>query len=415
MKRKFLSITLLSLGLFLFSTCSGEGLFYQIQIEEETADNALDNVKFEDILVTDQSDGSGYYVARGTRIWTREKIEDDWVLMDKNSSVDNISSIAYYNDKLYYTTREDDDACVYELDINTDGPGEGTKVKTISSASGYYVFARLFANEDGDRIFLNAVEYDGDDDDLPVMDSDLYYQDSLDIDETSMSERTNLDLEDMPIRRKGIAFGNDGFKAWIICNDVDDDEEYEGGNLYSSTDNFDSDINTESTDDAWFNAIYCTSSPGTDLVVISGREDSQEFHTYYNYDANGDGDDSWDDTGEQGEDAYFSCFLDVSDSDLSSEEYILAGTQSDNNSYDAQGYFLITMVDSDEEIDEGEEDEDDDFADETNYESTDLNESTIYAMAYDKEPYDSTGYYILAAASTGMWIFDSATGDWTQQ
>ncbi|MDC7224507.1 MAG: hypothetical protein PQJ60_12255 [Spirochaetales bacterium] len=418
--RKYTILISLSLIMF-FTACSGEGLFYTIETEELVEDSNMENIKFSDVVVT-----TSYYVAKGKYLWYREIDDSSWSMID--SSLDSISSVVLYNSVLYYAGRDGDNGYVYELDIDTDGPSEGTQVCEIEPDSGDYTWLQLFSN--GSRMFLNRVDYEYDDDDDPYVTlSELYYTAdtaTADIETafTTSSTTTPLlivDDEDgdyWPLQSEGMAFGSSG-ETWILFNDVDEDEDLEEGGLlyYDASGNFttstDLDDYTELSDymdDHYYNSIYFADTDYSDWLLISTRSDWSATDTslFYVYDSDGDTDwtdETWNENDEDDDcDNLYSSF--VYNSEVS--DYVIACTVSDYY-IDADGYVLIDVTDTDSlSIDSDE----DDMADEDNYESSDLEDSSVYSMVFDT---NATDYAIVAATSTGVWTFDSDSLEWSQE
>ncbi|MDC7221266.1 MAG: hypothetical protein PQJ59_15120 [Spirochaetales bacterium] len=433
--KKIIILITLSLLLF-FTACDGEGLIYTIETEELVDDNNLENIKFTDTVVTND-----YYYALGKYIWYQDADGGDWSRID--SSLDSLSSMVLFNGTVYYTGRIGSSAYVYTIDESGTSPVESSTAVCEITTSYDYVWLQLFSSgtdpdSTSDVMYLNQVEYEYDDDDDPYVENSLlFYTDGSDIEgDFDDDTATYLEIVDdddgdyWPIQSEGMAFNVSGGEAWLIFNDIDPDEDpEEGGTLWYSTDNFSTatDMSSADADDDddydydiadynhYYHAIYYAdiSSGGTysyNYLLISSRSDWSATDTSLLYASNDYDGDSWVTWYENDEDDdcdnLYSCFVyndKVSD-------YIIASTRSDYY-IDADGYVLIDISDDDpSSLSIGSDD--DDMADEDNYESSDLEDSSVYSMTFDT---NNSDFALVAGTSTGVWTFDSSDLEWTQE
>lgn len=398
-------LAVLSSILLVMTSCSGEGIFYQLQNEELIVDNSLPNIKFFDIHNTDTAGSNGYYVTRGVKLWYREKeLNSTWKTIPMPSQADAIQSSAMFRGDLYYTIKSGDSASLYKIDnINGQTPDRGNLVFEVTPTSDYVVLY-LFGNEDSgqNRLFLNVCHYNNGGD---VVDSDLFTATvEADITSSGFSNSCILDLENYPVM--DMAFGSNG-NTWLIYNRNTGDN-YSGGKMFFSTDNFVSDL-AEVTDTAlngWFQAAYAITFGTEDLLLLSARLNSTDFRLYSNSDGAGSG--SWTSLNTN---HFLSCFASVISDDVSGQ-HIAAGTLKHSTAY-ANGYMLIDATDrtsltlkEDNEI----------LADSGNYDSSDLKNSTINSLLFDDNPPDGLPFSIFAAASLnyegGLWFLNGSSKDW---
>jgi hypothetical protein len=407
MNKKITPTLFLLMIILIFNSCSGEGIFYNIQNEVKIIDKGLPNAKFLDVHNTDPLSSGGYYIARGVKLWYRSKsISSEWTKIDMPSGADAIQSSTMYNGDFYYTVKIGDSAALYRVDnADTTAPGSGVRVFTVNPAtSGNYIVLQLFSNEDSgqNRIFMNTIEYNSARNSIS---STLRYQEAgVEPVITSSALFPSCVVNSVstyPVM--GMAFGDDTNNAnraegnaWIIYNEGD------RGYLYRSTDNFDSvSTNVSPTSTGKYEAVYGRNIT-PDLVVLSVVEG--EINKLYS-NSNAALGNTWSstDTGT----VYLSCFA-WADSLVTN--YIVAGAKS-SSSYN-KGIYLINSASLSVAADGGT------LADSANYSSSDLKNSSVYGIMVDENAASTTA--VLAATSKdssngGIWFLNGTKKIWNHE
>ncbi|MBN2627696.1 MAG: hypothetical protein JXA95_13590 [Spirochaetales bacterium] len=391
--RKTTILSLLILTLLLLAACSGEGLFYTIQNEVLVQDNNMSNIKFEDVLAT-----NNYYIALGSKIWYRQKSSETWNVLDTPG--DSISSMAFFDSKLFYAVRSGNSAQVYSVPIDS-GFSRTQEYTSSPVSSEGYVWLQLYSDvpAGNDRIVLNRVAYSSDA--TTVVASSLHIYDKTGGDSSFGS--SVLDLGSYPLTKKGVAFGT-GTNMWVISNESTSLSS--GGVLYTTTDG--STFTTSSPGSEYYQAISYNSAK--DVLLLSTRNDYSNSSASFNLRYCSDillGTPAWHETGDID---YF--ISDFSYNGTTLSNYVVAGTISDyltNPTKTVSGYVFLNVSDTTSiSISE----ESGLLADQDNYESSDLVDSYVYSL---KLLSDTTYDTAIAATSTGVWTLSSSSGDWTQE
>ena len=377
-------LTIFSISL-LFTACTGDGLFYKIENEEKIIDNNMANIKYADVIVT-----ANYYVARGVSMWYRSKGSSSWSV--KKLPGDSLSSMCLYKDKVYYTVTRGNASYLYAMtDADFGGAGSGTLKASFTTTSYDRIWLQVYS--DNIHLILNRVDYNSDNN---AALSQVYYTD----DETTFNNMV-LDLGAKPIQYEGVAFGSNSRSGyiWIITNSGDVET---GGKLYRTTDNFVTPAIPLTTipDHFYFSLGFASTAAGTDWLLLSTREDwsSGDFNLYHS----SDGGTNW---SSQKRDYPFSSFT-YNSTALS--DYIIGNTSGDFNTQ-PEGYKLLNVATAGSisvTSDRGT------MADKSNYDSSDLIDSAVYSMEFT-DP--ATNGDLIAATSSGIWMFNDSSNEWSQE
>ncbi len=407
---KRIQYTLLMITL-LFAACSGEGIFYNLENEEEILDtnNLNENTSLDQFLLYGNE-----YVINGKNVWhsTRGSSSDTWETYPAPSGYSNdrtYPSIAVVNDELYATVISHD--ANYRsgiLKYNAAGQvwDEIYYTEKSDADSGFNFFNYyLFPTTAG--TYLNMVEYNKNSDyEISIVESTVYFftnsaagESELDSGSYSANTVTFPDSSGFAMPIADITYDSINNDVYMIYNTTVD-SSYDNGVLCIA----DGDANfrsftSETTVSENYDFLDIYYSSNHDMLFI-GTESSDDKHpllyktggTWYST--------IWDN------DVQFSAFCDISS--LQSDT-ILAGTRAfkdptSSSSILGSGYIEIVVTDPAKPVLQ-----ENSFSDDNNYSSSYLADSSIkdiYVDADNQKVYATTTSY-------GLWL--NSEGNWSQE
>ncbi|MDA3956902.1 hypothetical protein [Oceanispirochaeta sp.] len=395
------------LTLILILSCSGTAIFYTLENEEEIRDtnNFKPDTPVNKILIYKDAAGTETYITHGKQLWysTAGTQQNPWAAVsipDGFSTHVVVSSIATFGTRLYATLIDDDrdskSALMYMDSVSgvlnevfsytrRDGPG---------SDDYFFYDMSLFYTDDG--LYISRVNRSWNtesSDSSSIEDTELFYFPSGDYPSASgldAAHQISLPGMTLPFLIKDIVSTGAGGDTYLILNEAGSSaDSYAAGKLFKAT-NSPSSFSEISMDDAYsYNRLYY--SEKYSALFISTRTKSDVHPILYSLSGG-----PWLSLPGKS-DVQFSGFADISDVQ---DKTILVGTRGDvqdgsSSYYNGDGYYEIDMTDPSSIAIQGNT-----FALDTNYKSTDLTNSTIMDILYDKvrnKIYTST-------SSNGLWM-----------
>ncbi len=397
-------IYLLSLTVLL-AACDGPAIFYTLENEEKIVDinnfnsstPVLGFTRFESGGTTD------YYIANGRKLWYslagESGTDNPWssVSLSGFSGSESVPSVAIFNGSIYFTVSDEDSNSknvLYSLSSVTADPVELVRYNRTDESGDDYHFHNLYVHSiEGKGLYVSKVErsWEEDSSDSSSMEETaLYYYPLASINELNdgLDDSRLVTLPAMDSDAylvKGIA-GCENDKIYLILNQSSDDvDSYEAGVLLSADWATPTDFSIETpVDDSGYtndsavsyNNIYYSES--FDMLFVSTRGDDSHPIFYKAYNA-GWGD--WQVYDKDDDDTQFSAFTELPSTVQSNT--VLVGTRAgsvSSSTYSGKGYReLIIGSQTIEEL------QSNDFSDDNNYDSSDLDSSTITAFYYDTD------------------------------
>jgi hypothetical protein len=396
----------------MIASCSDVGIFYTLEIEEEIEDNnnLNDSAVFSNLVDTDSSSTSGYYIGNaGPSIYYRSKGSSysSWSKLSVPTSgyasdATNSSMVLVGDDLFISRISYDGDYvvsgiyCLPDAASNLDSPTWTTITENLDGEDDDFVFYNLFTANG--YLYVNELEKDDDDDedDLNTTDSFIYVStatpdvDTYDHIGTSYTEISNdvgLDSTEHLIK---VIYETTSTSYWLIYNDTD--EDVIAGYAYYDTDPyFATSTNTKNVSSNMYSDIFFYDDDDDDVndcILLSDVDGS-----IYIYDLV-DTDWSTIDVDDPDIDCMYRGFANIED--LVNDTVIVGTSAYDDES--GVGYYQIDM--SSLSIDE-----DDDFSD--NYSSTDLDDSSIAGFLMDSQNDRLFAY----TENEGVWL--NVSDEWS--
>ena len=392
------------LSILFLAGCSGDGIFYSLENEEEIIDanNLSETASLDQILVY-----NGNYVLNGKSIWhsTRTTETQAWSTYSDPAGYESDAtypSIALMNGDLYATVMSIDDGYRSGLIKYNSTTSQWDELYHTTGSNASYNNMYLFQTDQG--LYLNVVKYYLDANyDPDISDSELYFyeddaawgtSDPFTNYKVTFPDSADLNL---PITEIISASGNNIYMVYntsvsdltsgVVCVA---DGSSDPRTFSAESTGLSSSYN--------YSSIYYTDLQGG-MLFVGTKADDDTHPILYKYGS------SWD-TIDGGDDIQFSSFCDIS---AIQDNTILAGTNAfvySSSSYLGDGYYEIILDDpTDPAMQEN------NFSDGNNYDSSDLADATIKDFYYDS-------YYMRLYATTtcyGLWMNDITQLTWTQE
>jgi hypothetical protein len=385
---------------FLLAACSGDAIFATLEDEEKIKDlnNFNSNTPVLGLKIYTDG-GTDYYIANGRQLWYSEAgasgTDNPWksVSLDGFSDSESVISVAEHSDRLYFTVSDEDSSSANALLYLSSVKGEPVELfrynRTDKSGNDYH-FHNLYVHSiPGKGMYISKVErsWSSDtNDNSSIVSSSLYYYPDGDH-PTSISDLESheltlpaMDSSDYVVKD---VVGAESDSIFLILNqDSNDVDSYKAGKLlvadWATPTSFSLETVNAGEDYSYNNLYY---SETYDMLFLSTRGDSTNPICYKSW--NGSAWSSWTVYNDGDDDLQFSVFVDLPSSVQANT--VLVGTRGDveeGNStyYSGKGYRELII--SGQTISEHQKN---DFSDDNNYESSDLQNSTITALIYDTD------------------------------
>lgn len=387
--------------------CSGDGIFRNLENEEkiDNSNNLNASVSLNKILIYGDQ-----YVTGGKRVWhkTRGTDASAWKAYPRPEGYGKsmtFPSVALLNGELYATAIDPDKgnkAGIFKYDSGDEAWEEILDLD--QSNSDYYNF---YLFETGQGMYVNRVRYESNGSTVSIESNQLYFYTDDAAGESDLgggfdaSDAVSLPgAADMPILE--IVSGS-GTATYLVFNSAG--SGFDDGVLGYSAANPKAFVNEATAGSYNYTTIYYTTINGHDILLIGTHDDGDEHSLLYKVDAG-----TWQ-TQNWTSDKQFASFCNISGI---SANTVLGGTRafkdpSSSKSVVGDGYREI-VFNSDGSIDKIQSN---DFSDENNYNSSDLEDATILDMLYD-----ATYQRIFAATTSyGLWLnsADGSDREWTQE
>lgn len=389
---------ILSLSLLL-AACSGDAIFATLEDEEKIKDlNNFNSGTPVLGLMTFTDGGTDYYIAHGRQLWYSvagaSGTDNPWssVSLSGFSGSESIPSAAVLDGKIYFTVSDEDSSSknvLYSLDSVSGTPDELARYNRTDKSGNDYHFHNLYVHSvPGKGLYVCKVErsWSSDtNDNSSIVDTKLYYYSlenigELDdgLDDAREITLPAMDSSDYVVKD---VVGAENDSIFLILNqDSNDVDSYEAGKLlvadWATPGDFSLETVNASENYSYNNLYY---SETFDMLFLSTRGDSTNPICYKSW--SGSAWSSWTVYNDGDDDLQFSAFVDLPSSVQSNT--VLAGTRGDveeGNStyYSGKGYRELII--SGQTISEHQKN---DFSDSNNYDSSDLQNSTITSFIYD--------------------------------
>ena len=390
------------LFIVILAGCSGDGIFYTLENEEkvENANNLADNIPLFGMLVYDDQ-----YVVNGKRIWhsTRDTDTTSWSKYPLPSGYDGDStfpSIALLAGELYATVISIDGGYKSGVLHYNSTSDSWEEVVSNNGDSDDYKNYYLFYTDTG--LYINEVSYsENSDSEIEITDSLLYYcaTGSIGLLNSSGLGGTTLitvpgDISTTPSRIIDIAYDSSNTNTYLIYN-LEGDGNNDGVICVAPDEVTFSEVTTTDYDGLYDYTSLFYYSPD-DILLVGTLSDDNDYNPVLFYNQT-----DW--YAKDYSDTVARAFCDIS---AIQSDTILAGTRAfvDSSSYDGDGYFEIDMSDpADPSTQENS------FSDDNNYDSSDLESTTIRDFYYDTL-YDR----LYAVTTSGLWLntSDGSEREW---
>ncbi len=404
-------IILILLPLLFLAGCSGNGIFYQLENEEKIVDanNLKGTTALRDMLVYDDQ-----YVINGKSVWHSTIGEDtrhwhSYGVPSKYQGDATFPSIAVMNGNLYASIISHDADYRSGLLKYNSSTGEWDELFFTKKSGSNYDCLYLFDTNQG--LYLNVVNYYNNDSEVSINSSSLYFYSGDNAGETALAaglssdylvtfpgfELDSSDDDPMPIVD---IISAEASESYMIYN-LEGSNFNNGVICYSESDPATFVQQSIGFDDLNFTDIYY--SPAHDMLFMGTQADDDEHPVLYETEGTWYSE-VWDN------DVQFTSFCDISPIQT---DTILAGTQAfkdptSSSSVTGDGYIEIIVTNKTDPVFQN-----NDFSDDNNYNSSELEDATIKNFLYD-ETYDRL---YAVTSSYGLWLntADGSSREWAQE